>query len=113
MASLMASIINEAALKAKAYRQLPIVDDGEPLAPLSRSLLRFEPPPYQKLGAPYGDQCPWMLRGKVAALVEAVDATLATNGDGLRLMIFDAFRYGTSSSKGSVDTSWGDLRKPA
>ena len=83
--------ITEAALKAKAYRQLPITDDGEPLVPLAPALLRFEPPPYKRLGARYGDQSPWMLRGKVAALVEQVDVTL--RADGLRLMIFDAFRY--------------------
>jgi len=77
----------------KPYRTIPIAECGEPLVaiPTERFLLTT-PHPYIALGAPYGDNSPWMLRtGALQALIAAQNA-LAQCKAGWRFKLFDAYR---------------------
>jgi len=78
---------------SRPWSPIPILDCGEPLQPLPPSLLRLEPHPYRRLGAPYGDGAsPFRLRSGVIGRLLAADAELAAGPEGWRLAIFDAWR---------------------
>lgn len=74
----------------KPYTKIPIEECGEPLVPIPASFLRFEPHPYQSLGAPYGNASPFYLRLGVIAALECAQAFLEPYG--WQLAIFDAYR---------------------
>jgi D-alanyl-D-alanine dipeptidase len=78
---------------ARPWHPIPIRDNGEPLVALPPALLRWQPHPYQALGAPYPvDAEPFQLRQAVVErLVQAQD-WLFNQADPLQLLIFDAFR---------------------
>lgn len=74
----------------KPYHIIPICECGEPLVRMPSDVLAFfDPPPYMKLGAPYGKTSPRMLRQSVLDALLRAQARLT---GGLRLMIFDAYR---------------------
>lgn len=75
------------------HRDLPIAESHEPLLPIpSGKFSRFEPHPYQALGAPYGQASPWRLRQGVLLALEQAQAELANRHPGWRLKLFDAWR---------------------
>ena len=77
----------------RPWSPIPIHECGEPLQSLPSSLWRLEPHPYMVLGAPYGPKGdPFRLRqGVVQRLLQAEQA-LQGEADGIRLVIFDAWR---------------------
>jgi D-alanyl-D-alanine dipeptidase len=77
----------------KPYRQVPIVECGEPLVPIPLDRFAVEQPhPYVKLAAPYGDRSPYFLRqGVLNRLIEA-QHLLQKECPGWRIQIFDAYR---------------------
>ena len=77
----------------RPWSPVPIHDCGEPLQELPSALLRLEPHPYSRLGAPYGaGASPYQLRsGVIARLLEA-EAALRAGPEPCRLAIFDAWR---------------------
>jgi D-alanyl-D-alanine dipeptidase len=81
------------AMALRPWSTIPIDDNGEPLENLPATLLRLEPHPYQRLGAPYGSGgSPFRLRrGVIERLLEAQNE-LTKRRVGLRLAIFDAWR---------------------
>lgn len=77
----------------KPYQAIPICDRGEPLVPIPRDRFAVvQPHPYQKLGAPYGDQSPYALRAGVLTALTAAQGWLQQRHLGWRMQIFDAFR---------------------
>jgi D-alanyl-D-alanine dipeptidase len=77
----------------RPWSPIAIEECGEPLLPLPAELLRLEPHPYARLGAPYGEGAsPFRLRqGVIARLLEAQRLLQQQCPDG-RLAIFDAWR---------------------
>jgi D-alanyl-D-alanine dipeptidase len=77
----------------RPWNGLPIWENNEPLLDLPLALLRLEPHPYARLGAPYGAEAsPFRLRsGVIGRLLEA-QATLQRSQPSWRLAIFDAWR---------------------
>ncbi len=80
-------------MTVKPYHQVSIQECGEPLVPIPTKLFSFvSPHPYQKLGAPYGEHSPYLLRtGVVSALILA-QKQLREDYPALGLQIFDGFR---------------------
>jgi D-alanyl-D-alanine dipeptidase len=77
----------------KPYQAVPICDCGEPLWPIpSREFALMNPPPYQVLGAPYGNSSPFSLRAGVLAALRQAQQALMAERPGWRIQIFDAFR---------------------
>jgi zinc D-Ala-D-Ala dipeptidase len=77
----------------KHYRTIPIVECGEPLVPIPDGLFaRFNPPPYMSMGAPYGDESPWMLRTGVLEALTKAQKHLQTLHPGWKIMLFDVYR---------------------
>jgi D-alanyl-D-alanine dipeptidase len=77
----------------KAYQKISIKECGEPLIaiPLDKFIIEF-PPPYQKLGADYGDKSPYYLReGVLDALIKAQEYLQMINHS-WKIKIFDAYR---------------------
>jgi len=83
-------------LNKSTYRELKakvtIKECNEKMLEIPRIFARFEPHPYQKLGAPYGDRSPYFLRSNVVTRLEKVQERLTTLKTGHRLKIFDAYR---------------------
>ncbi|MGB3201661.1 MAG: M15 family metallopeptidase [Nodosilinea sp.] len=77
----------------KPYQTIPIRDCGEPLVPIAGDrIFLVQPHPYQLLGAPYGQQSPYMVRsGVLSALMQAQDY-LQQQCPGWGIQVFDAFR---------------------
>lgn len=77
----------------RPWSPIPIRECGEPLVPLPPELLRLEPHPYARVGAPYGEgACPFRLRqGVLDRLLEA-QRRLQHHSPACRLAIFDAWR---------------------
>jgi D-alanyl-D-alanine dipeptidase len=77
----------------RPWSPIAIHECGEPLLPLPPELLRLEPHPYARLGAPYGDGAsPFRLRqGVIERLLDAQRLLQQHSPDG-RLAIFDAWR---------------------
>lgn len=77
----------------RPWSPIPIVDNGELLLDLPPELLRLEPHPYQRLGAPYGHgTSPFRLRRGVIERLRIAQQNLQCHRDGWRLAIFDAWR---------------------
>ena len=80
-------------MEARPWNQVPICDNGEPLQGLPPALLRIQPHPYQRLGAPYGVAAsPFQLRSAVIARLLAAQATVQQHDPRWRVAIFDAWR---------------------
>ena len=77
----------------RPWSSIPINDAGEPMVMLPEALWRLEPHPYQRLGAPYGQQAsPFQLRRSVVARLLRAQRRLQRQQPLLRLAIFDAWR---------------------
>jgi zinc D-Ala-D-Ala dipeptidase len=76
----------------KPYQLIPIQASSEHLVELPADFARVEPHPYEKLGAPYGDQSPFSLRSGVLERLYQAQAQLQQLQPGWRLQIFDAYR---------------------
>lgn len=80
----------------RPWSPVPIHECGEPLQDLPSSLLRLEPHPYLRLGAPYGPGAsPFRLRSGVITRLLQAEASLGAAGpeeEPCRLAIFDAWR---------------------
>lgn len=79
---------------ALGYRALIGIEEcGEPLVEIPhRFFPRFEPHPYQSLGAPYGNVSPFFARKGAVERLEGAQRELQRRHAGLQLKIFDAFR---------------------
>ncbi|MBR8838113.1 MAG: D-alanyl-D-alanine dipeptidase [Stigonema ocellatum SAG 48.90 = DSM 106950] len=77
----------------RPYHHVPIVECGEQLVEIPLKLFAVESPhPYEKLGAPYGENSPYFLRESVVeSLIEAQDYLQLLRPDWL-IQIFDAYR---------------------
>jgi len=77
----------------RPYHQIPICECGEPLVKIPLELFAVESPhPYEKLGAPYGENSPYYLRQSVVDnLLQAQDC-LHRWYPNWRIQIFDAYR---------------------
>jgi zinc D-Ala-D-Ala dipeptidase len=80
-------------MQLRPWNERPIADPGEPLLALPPELLRLEPHPYARLGAPYGaGACPFRLRqGVIQRLLEA-QVLLRRQHPHWCLAVFDAWR---------------------
>jgi D-alanyl-D-alanine dipeptidase len=77
----------------KPYKQIPIMECGEPLLPIPSDDFSFVVPhPYEKLGAPYGDKSPFYLRAGVLQSLMEAQKTLQQHCPGWQIQIFDAYR---------------------
>ena len=77
----------------KPYRNLPIMECGEPLVPIPADDFLFtSPPPYAAFGARYGDSSPWMLREGVLERLCQAQLNLTARNPGWRIKLFDAYR---------------------
>lgn len=77
----------------RPWSSIPIHDRGEPLVPLPPALLRLEPHPYARLGAPYGaGRSPFQLRAGVIERLLSAQAQLRDWQPQWRLAIFDGWR---------------------
>ncbi len=77
----------------RTYQEIPIQDCGEGLVAIPENIFALEVPhPYQKLGAPYGDVSPYLLRGRVLEALQNAQATLQHQQPNWRVKIFDAYR---------------------
>jgi len=78
---------------SKPYFQMPIVESGEMLVPISADVFVLETPhPYEVLGAPYADASPYFLREGVLIALQAAQAYLQQVQPTWQIMIFDAYR---------------------
>jgi D-alanyl-D-alanine dipeptidase len=76
----------------RPHYQIPIEDCGEPLVPLPLdAFAREDPHPYAKLGAPYGDRSPFMVRQTVLDRLCQAQRYLQQQQP-WRILIFDAYR---------------------
>jgi D-alanyl-D-alanine dipeptidase len=77
----------------KEYRQIPIVECGEPLVPISEDLFPRETPhPYIKCGADYGGKSPYYLREAVLDKLIQAQIYLQQSYPDWQIQIFDAYR---------------------
>jgi D-alanyl-D-alanine dipeptidase len=77
----------------KPYRSVPIQDCGESLVPIPFDVFPVvQPHPYQKLGAPYGDESPFFVRQGVHDRLLLAQTYLHQQHPGWKILIFDAFR---------------------
>ncbi|MGQ9864816.1 MAG: M15 family metallopeptidase [Pseudanabaenaceae cyanobacterium] len=103
----------------RPWDDIPTVECGEPLVPLPATVARWEPHPYQVLGAPYGDRSPWYLRQGVAVRLAAAQRALAQAHPGWCLRVYDAYRplavqafmvdYACQQVAMKEGTPWSDL----
>ncbi|MDA7986441.1 MAG: D-alanyl-D-alanine dipeptidase [Synechococcus sp. H1_metabat_bins_2.tsv.006] len=78
---------------ARPWHPIPIHDNGEPLLEIPAALLRWQPHPYQALGAPYSaGSNPFQLRQSVVERLLDAQQVLRDQSEPLQLLIFDAFR---------------------
>ena len=77
----------------KPYQQIQIFECEEPLVLIPLELFAVESPhPYQRLGAPYGERSPYLLRQSVFNSLLQAQAQLQSRHPEWRLQIFDAYR---------------------
>ncbi|AFZ46564.1 peptidase M15D vanX D-ala-D-ala dipeptidase [Cyanobacterium stanieri PCC 7202] len=77
----------------KPYQKIPIQECGEELIPIPDDIFILEnPPPYQKLGADYGNKSPYYLRQSVVDALVVAQKKLQELKPQWRLKIFDAYR---------------------
>lgn len=95
----------------KPYQMISIQDCGEGLVPIPTEMFAFETPhPYQKLGAPYGEVSPYLLREGVLEALKRSQKQLELRRPGWRLKIFDAYRP-IAVQQFMVDYTFQILRK--
>ncbi len=73
-------------------QQIIIKESKEKMCEIPKDFLRFNPHPYQSLGAPYKDKSPFYLRSKVIELLYSAQKQLTLLKANYRLKIFDAYR---------------------
>jgi len=103
----------------RPWDDIPTVECGEPLVPLPAMVERWEPHPYQVLGAPYGDRSPWYLRQGVAERLAVAQQALSQAHPGWCLRVYDAYRplavqsfmvdYACQQVAAMQGTPWSDL----
>jgi D-alanyl-D-alanine dipeptidase len=77
----------------KEYRQVPIVECGEPLVAIPEDIFAREiPHPYVKCGAEYGGKSPYYLRSSVLDKLIQAQGYLQQLHPDWRIQIFDAYR---------------------
>lgn len=77
----------------KPYRQIAIVECGEPLVNIpADEFARLNPHPYVALGAPYGEASPWQVRRGVLDALRTAQRHLRTQHPHLGFLLFDAYR---------------------
>jgi len=77
----------------KPYHQIKIQECGEPLIKIPLDKFAIElPPPYEKLGAKYGDKNPYCLRKSVVDSLIKAQYKLQEIKPGWCIKIFDAYR---------------------
>ena len=77
----------------KSYQMIPINDCGEQLVAIPQNSFALETPhPYQKLGAPYGETSPYLLRQGVLRALQQAQQNLQKRQSGWNIKIFDAYR---------------------
>lgn len=77
----------------KPYQTIPIIECGDPLAPIPLDLFAVvQPHPYEALGAPYGARSPYYLRQAVLERLIQAQEKLQQQQPEWRIQIFDAFR---------------------
>ncbi|MBW4646345.1 MAG: D-alanyl-D-alanine dipeptidase [Goleter apudmare HA4340-LM2] len=77
----------------RPYHQIPIVECGEPLVRIPLELFAVESPhPYEKLGAPYGENSPYYLRRSVIESLIQAQNYLQLLHPNWQIQIFDAYR---------------------
>lgn len=77
----------------KPYHQVPIVECGEPLVEIPLELFAVESPhPYEKLGAPYGENSPYFLRQSIVESLIVAQNYLQILLRNWHIQIFDAYR---------------------
>ncbi|MEH2164668.1 MAG: M15 family metallopeptidase [Nostoc sp.] len=77
----------------RPYHQIPIFECGEPLMAIPLELFAVESPhPYEKLGAPYGEQSPYYLRQRVIENLIQTQNYLNLLHPNWHIQIFDAYR---------------------
>lgn len=77
----------------KPYQQIQILECEEPLVPIPLELFAVESPhPYQRLGAPYGERSPYLLRHSVLNSLLQAQTKLQSHHPNWRIQIFDAYR---------------------
>jgi len=77
----------------RPWSSIPIAESHESLVALPVDLLRLEPHPYARLGAPYGAEAdPFRLRSGVLDRLLQAQGILSEREPTLRLAIFDAWR---------------------
>jgi len=83
-------------LSRKTYRNLKrkiiIKDLNEELIEISEGFLRYQPHPYESLGAPYKNKSPFYVRKSVLERLKQAVQKLETLKSGYKIKIFDAFR---------------------
>ena len=80
-------------MQRRPWNDRPIADPGEPLLALPPELLRLEPHPYARLGAPYGPGAsPFRLRQGVIQRLLQAQTLLQHRHPAWCLAIFDAWR---------------------
>lgn len=76
----------------KPYQQVPIVECGEPLVPISLDFAIESPHPYQQLGAIYQKRSPYYLRQSVLDNLRQAQTKLQQSHPCWQIKIFDAYR---------------------
>lgn len=77
----------------KPHLQIPIADNHEPLVPIPKDVFAFVSPHlYVKLGAPYGERSPFLLRANVLERLVHAQDLLQSQQPGWHIQIFDAYR---------------------
>jgi zinc D-Ala-D-Ala dipeptidase len=76
----------------KPYQTIPIVENSEPLVPISNEFAFVTPHPYLACGADYGGRSPHYLRREVLNRLQLAQNHLQKQHPGWRLEIFDAYR---------------------
>ncbi len=77
----------------KPYNQIPILECEESLVPIPLELFAVESPhPYQRLGAPYKERSPYLLRQSVLESLLQAQTKLQQYYPQWKIKIFDAYR---------------------
>lgn len=77
----------------RPYHQVPIVECDEPLVEIPLELFAVESPhPYEKLGAPYGENSPYFLRQSIVESLIVAQNYLQILLRNWHIQIFDAYR---------------------
>jgi len=93
----------------KPYQKIPILECGEPLAPIPLEQFAAQTPhAYEKLHAPYGKLSPYYLRETVLEKLIQAQNQLQLTHPNWRILIFDAYRP-VAVQQFMVDYSFAEL----